>query len=91
MRKVPASSSDKATAVTVRGPAVIRSRSALVWVTCEGDPADYFVGPGEWLDLGRPGRIVAEAMVPGDWDVQEMTPRLPGWFRWRGVGVEPQP
>lgn len=77
--------------VAVHGPVVIISRSATLWVTCEGDSADYFVGPGERLALRGPGRIVVESLVAGEWQLEKKTPRRPARCRWRGVGVRLQP
>jgi hypothetical protein len=49
-----------------RGVIRIRSLGALLWVTVEGDPEDYFLGPGNVmrLDAGR-RKVVVQALRPG--------------------------
>lgn len=49
-----------------RGAIRIRSLDALLWVTLEGDPEDYFLGPGHGmrLEAGR-RKVVVQAMRPG--------------------------
>jgi hypothetical protein len=87
----PAPHSAATQPVTVRGPVNVISRSAILWVTREGDPVDYFVRPGEQLAFRESGLIVIEALLAGQWQVERRTPRRPACFRWRGVGVRLQP
>lgn len=49
-----------------RGVIRISSLGALLWVTVEGDPEDYFLGPGNVmrLDAGR-RKVVVQALRPG--------------------------
>ncbi len=86
----PAPHSAATRPVTVRGPVVVISRSAILWVTREGDPADHFVGPGERLALRESGLIVIEALLAGQWRIERETPRGPACVRWRGVRVRLQ-
>lgn len=39
---------------------VLRVLRGRLWVTQSGEREDHFVGPGQWLALGR-GRVVIEA------------------------------
>ena len=49
----------------------IRARQGVVWVTEEGYPIDYIVGPGESLIVDRAGRTVIQAMEPSWVDLCE--------------------
>jgi len=42
----------------------IQSRCGTLWVTEEGEHADFILGPGETLVLARSGRALVQAMVP---------------------------
>jgi hypothetical protein len=39
----------------------IRCRSGLLWVTAENDRTDYFLGPGESMEIRSAGCVVIEA------------------------------
>ena len=41
----------------------IQSRDGAVWITEEGEPRDFVVGPGEAFVVTRPGRTVVQAMA----------------------------
>lgn len=40
----------------------ISSRSGTVWITEEGEPRDFVVGPGDAFLVTRPGRTLVQAM-----------------------------
>lgn len=42
----------------------ILAREGTVWITEEGSGEDHIVGPGTALVVGRPGRIVVQALQP---------------------------
>ena len=42
----------------------IVARSGTVWVTEEGERADYIIGPGQALVIARGGRTLVQAMQP---------------------------
>lgn len=42
----------------------IQSRRGTLWVTEEGEHADYILGPGESIVVARGGRTLVQAMAP---------------------------
>ena len=42
----------------------IHSRAGTLWITEEGEPRDFVVGPGEAFLVSRPGRTLVQAMAP---------------------------
>lgn len=42
----------------------LRMVEGLLWITQEGDPTDYLVGPGESFVVTRPGRVVVQSLTP---------------------------
>jgi hypothetical protein len=42
----------------------IHSRLGTVWITEEGEPRDFVVGPGEAFLVTRAGRTLVQAMAP---------------------------
>lgn len=41
----------------------IRAHEGTVWITEEGEPRDFVIGPGEAFVVTRPGRTLVQAMV----------------------------
>jgi hypothetical protein len=41
----------------------IHAREGTVWITEEGEPRDFVVGPGEAFLITRPGRTLVQAMA----------------------------
>ena len=41
----------------------IQSHEGTVWITEEGEPRDFVVGPGDAFLVTRPGRTLVQAMV----------------------------
>ena len=42
----------------------IQSCEGTVWITEEGEPRDFVVGPGDAFLVTRPGRTLVQAMAP---------------------------
>ena len=42
----------------------IQSREGTLWITEEGEPRDFVVGPGEAFFVTRPGRTLVQAVAP---------------------------
>ena len=40
----------------------IQSREGTVWITEEGEPLDFVIGPGEAYLVTRPGRTLVQAI-----------------------------
>ncbi len=40
----------------------IRCTAATLWITQNGDPADYYLGAGEQFTVTRPGPVVLQGM-----------------------------
>lgn len=60
----------------------IEAQAGTVWITEEGEPRDFVVGPGEAFLVTRPGRTLVQAMAPAqvalrDEDVSCIPERLP--------------
>ena len=51
----------------------IRCRSGLLWVTAENDRTDYFLRPGESMEIRSTGSVVIEA--ERDSELQLLSPR----------------
>jgi Protein of unknown function (DUF2917) len=79
---------------TVRGPLEFKVVSGRAWVTIEGEPDDWFVGPGESFSVpaGRSTVIEAdpdcvlsfEAVTPGvrsAFSRAGLLPRVAAWFQ----------
>ena len=65
---------------------ILRVLRGRLWVTQSGQREDHFVGPGQWLALGR-GRVVIEADL-GVTAVYERR-RIAGWHAPRsGAGFQ---
>jgi hypothetical protein len=49
--------------IQVRERLEVTCRTGRLWVTLEGDAADYILAPGEEFWADRPGLVVAEALA----------------------------
>ncbi len=55
---------------------ILRVRVGRIWLTCSGDPQDYFLGAGDAMCLGA-GRVVveADAHAAAQFDIQPLGAR----------------
>lgn len=63
----------------VTEPAWLTALGARLWVTRDGDPADYVLAPGERLAVGR-----GEHVTLGGWDAD-----LPAQWEWQPAAAVP--
>ena len=66
--------------VQTGGGLSVACESGLVWVTVEGEPADYWLVAGDALAVARSGHVVIEAAQDSRIDLRE--PRKPAWRFW---------
>ena len=63
--------------ILVTEPAWLDALAGMLWVTRQGDPADYVLAPGERLALARGDRVTVGALhakAPALWDWRPAAP-----------------